>query len=167
MQIYPLQCYWKCENLVEVKGELEISFKPMEMFKISSRNVPGEVKRSCCILKAKTFVRHVAHEVGISKTKYPSHFEAWSPLEKLYYICSYFPSLVHTLNDLDRRVQFCEWYFAKCAEQAEFSSKIVWRDETTFQINGSINRHNFSYYIFENSRITEEHHVNLPWVTVW
>ena len=46
-------------------------------------------------------------------------------------------------DDPDRRIQFCDWCLVKCAEDAEFPiSKIVWSDEATFKLNGSINRHN-------------------------
>ncbi|XP_076322031.1 uncharacterized protein LOC143231372 [Tachypleus tridentatus] len=49
----------------------------------------------------------------------------------------------------------------------EFPLKIVWSDEATFKLNGSINRHNCTYWATENSHVTEEHHLNLPGVIVW
>ena len=81
---------------------------------------------------------------------------------------SFIPRLVHVLNedDYDRIIQFCEWYQAKCAEDNQFPKKIVWSDEATFKLNGSINRHNFTYWAADNPHVTVEHHANLPGITV-
>ena len=40
---------------------------------------------------------------------------------------SFIPELVHALNegDPDRRVEFCEWYLARCANDNEFAHKII------------------------------------------
>ena len=81
----------------------------------------------------------------------------------------YIPTLIHALNkdDPDQRVKFCEWLLAKCAEDAGFPHKIVLSDEATFQLNGTINCHNCTYWGPKNPHVTLEHHVNLPEVTVW
>jgi hypothetical protein len=54
---------------------------------------------------------------------------------------SYIPTLIHALDedDYDRRVQLCELYVNKCAEDAAFPNKIVRSDEATFKLNGSVN----------------------------
>ena len=82
---------------------------------------------------------------------------------------SYIPRLVHALNDddLDRRIQYCEWYLKKFGGNADFSTKIVWSDEATFKFIGSITRNNCTYWGFENPHVTADHHVNLPGITVW
>ena len=82
---------------------------------------------------------------------------------------TFIPRLVHVLNenDHDRRMEFCEWYQAKCAEVDKLPYKIVWSNEATFKLNGSINRHNCSYWAAENPHVTVAHQVNLPGVTVW
>ncbi|GFQ86169.1 uncharacterized protein TNCT_177921 [Trichonephila clavata] len=61
---------------------------------------------------------------------------------------SYIPRLVHALNhdEPDRRVQYCEWYLERCNEDAHFPTKIVWSDVATFKLNGSINKHNCTYW---------------------
>ena len=95
-------------------------------------------------------VRQAARETGVQKS-------------------SFTPRLVHVPNedDYDRRIQFCEWYQAKCVEDNQFPKKIVWSDEATFKLNGSINRHNCTYWAADNPHVTVEHHVNLPGITVW
>ena len=70
-------------------------------------------------------------------------------------------------DDPDRRIEFCEWYRAGCADDNTFSMKIIWSDEATLKLNGSINRHNCSYWAQENPHLTVERHLNLPGVTVW
>ncbi|XP_076336303.1 uncharacterized protein LOC143239274 [Tachypleus tridentatus] len=81
---------------------------------------------------------------------------------------SFIPTLVHALNedDPDWRVEFCEWYLAKSAEDVQFLNKIVWSDEATFKLNGLVNRHSCTYWALQNPHITVEHHVNLLGVTV-
>ncbi|XP_014768026.1 uncharacterized protein LOC106867617 [Octopus bimaculoides] len=82
---------------------------------------------------------------------------------------SYVPNLIQALNqdDPDRRVQFCKWYLDKFAEDATFPKKILWSDEATFKLNGSVNRHNCTYWARENPHFTMKHHLNLPGVTAW
>ncbi|XP_016075224.1 PREDICTED: uncharacterized protein LOC107542427 [Miniopterus natalensis] len=79
------------------------------------------------------------------------------------------PRLVHAISedDPDRRVEYCEWYLERCVEDAHFPTKIVWSNEATFKLNGSINRHNCTYGRSDNPHAMMEHHVNLPGVTVW
>ena len=107
-------------------------------------------------------VRQAAREIGILKTSVHH-------ILKRAHWKSYIPTLVHALNedDPDRTVEFCEWYLAKCTEDAQFSNKIVWSDEASFKINCSINRHNSSYWATGNPHVIEARHVNLPGVTVW
>ena len=107
-------------------------------------------------------VRQLSRETGIPKTSVHRILKRaqWK---------SFIPALVHALNedDPDRRIEFCEWYRARCADDNTFSMKIIWSDEATFKLNGSINRHNCSYWAQENPHLTVERHLNLPGVTVW
>ena len=107
-------------------------------------------------------VRQISCETGIPKSSVHRILKRaqWK---------SFIPALVHALNedDPDRRVEFCEWYLAKCADDNEFPHKIIWSDEATFKLNGSINRHNCSYWALENPHVTVERHLNLPGITVW
>ena len=48
----------------------------------------------------------------------------------------------------------------------------MWSDEATFKLNGSINRHNCTYWGLEsywglNPHVMVDHHVNSPGITVW
>ncbi|KAJ4430139.1 hypothetical protein ANN_22349 [Periplaneta americana] len=76
---------------------------------------------------------------------------------------------VHALNedDPDKRLEFCEWFLNMCDEREDFQDLIVWSDEATFKLNGTINRHNCVYWTNENPHIFQEKGVNLPGVTVW
>lgn len=80
---------------------------------------------------------------------------------------SFFPALVDALNDEpDRKIVFCEWYRAQCADDDTFSLKIIWSNEDTSKLNASLNRHNCSYWAQEDLHLTVEHHFNLLRVTV-
>ncbi|KAJ4432746.1 hypothetical protein ANN_21384 [Periplaneta americana] len=46
-------------------------------------------------------------------------------------------------------------------------SRLVWSDEDTFKLNGTINRHNCVYWANENPHIFQEKAVNFPGLTVW
>ncbi|KAJ4426918.1 hypothetical protein ANN_26717 [Periplaneta americana] len=106
----------------------------------------------------------VARETGLSKSSVHRVLKRaqWK---------SFIPRLVHALNedDHDRRIEFCEWYQAKCAEDNQFPYKIVWSDEATFKLNGSINRRNCTYWAANNPHVIVEHHVNLTrrYSVVW
>lgn len=52
--------------------------------------------------------------------------------------------LVHELNedDFDRRVEFCEDMMARIVDNPDFHFNIVFSDEATFELNGTVNRHN-------------------------
>jgi hypothetical protein len=41
-------------------------------------------------------------------------------------------------------------------------SKIVWSDEATFKLNGTVNQHNYVYYAAENPYIHVDKEVSLP-----
>jgi len=57
-------------------------------------------------------------------------------------------TLVHELNedDFDRRVEFCEDMMARIDNNPNFHFNIVFSDEATFELNGTLNRHNCRYW---------------------
>ena len=101
-------------------------------------------------------------EIGIDKSSVHQILRAqkWKP---------YILRLVHALNedDPDRRLQFCEWFQHKCDEREDFQYSIVWSDEATFKLNGTINWHNCVYRANENPNMIEEKITNLPGVAGW
>ena len=76
----------------------------------------------------------------------------------------YIPRLLHAINDddLDRRMQFCEWFQQMVNEDEEFVTKIVWSYEAQFKLNGTVNRHNCVYWAPENLHVHVDKAVNLP-----
>lgn len=48
-------------------------------------------------------------------------------------------------DDFDRRVEFCNIRMQHSDDDANFIYNIVFSDELTFMLNGSVNRHNCSY----------------------
>ena len=185
-----LKCYWKYENTVEVQRQFRMEFgtdPPMRLTITRIRDKfeadgtvhdvhkghSGRPRSSTSPTKQENLlerlqqsprksVRQAARETGISKSS--TH-----RILKRVHLKSFKPVLVHALNedDPDRRVQFCEWYLANCTQDADFPNKIVWSDEALFKLNGSVNRHNCTYWASENPHDVSKHHTNLPGVTVW
>lgn len=61
--------------------------------------------------------------------------------------------LLHT--DLNRRLQFCNWYVKKLQDIQFFSANIVWNNETPCTNFGIFNHHNYHYRHVEIQIYTE------------
>lgn len=61
-------------------------------------------------------------------------------------------------DDPDRRLEFCKIMMGRIDQNPNFLSQIVFSDESTFQLNGEVNRHNFRYWSNENPHWLREHH---------
>lgn len=87
--------------------------------------------------------------------------------EKLY------PYKVHlsqelSENDFDHRVEFCENMQERCNNDPTFSSNIVFSDEATFYLNGSVHRHNCRYWSRNNPHWMLPLHTQRPQkINVW
>ena len=68
--------------------------------------------------------------------------------------------LIHELNedDADRRLQFCEQLMLRCDEDQNFLNNILFFDEATFCLNGTVHRHNCRYWSRENPHWTQDSH---------
>ena len=80
----------------------------------------------------------------------------------------YVPTLVHSMNEADpfRRIEFCRFFLRMCQRIDSLVDLIVWSDEATFKLSGTINRHNCVYWAQNNPNIVEEETVNSPGITV-
>jgi hypothetical protein len=72
-----------------------------------------------------------------------------------------------TEDDPDRRLEFSEWIQRKVGEDAQFLGMVVWTDEATFKLNGTVNRHNCVCWSSENQNVHVDKAVNLPGLSVW
>ena len=81
----------------------------------------------------------------------------------------YRPSLVQALDedDYDRRLQFCEVFLNQLREDENLVNKIIWTDESSFKLNGIVNRHNCVYWATNNPHVKMEQVLNLPGITVF
>lgn len=89
---------------------------------------------------------------------------------KKYNFHPYKVSLLQELSedDYDRRIEFCETIMQKVDAVPDFTSKIVFSDEATFMLNGTVNRHNCRYWSDTNPRWMREHRTQRPLkVNVW
>lgn len=73
-----------------------------------------------------------------------------------------------TEEDFDRRIEFCENVMDKLDQNREFNEHILFSDESTFCLNGHLNRHNCRYWSDQNPHWMEEVHTQWPQkVNVW
>jgi hypothetical protein len=72
-----------------------------------------------------------------------------------------------TEDNPDRRLEFCGWIQRKVGEDAQFLGMIVWTDEATFKLNGTVNWHNCVYWFSENPNVHVDKAVYLPRLSVW
>lgn len=87
--------------------------------------------------------------------------------EKLH---PYKVQLVHELSedDPDRRLEFCEIFMRHCDENPNFLNSVVFSDEATFCLSGSVNRHNCRYWARENPHWMQTKHTQRPQkINVW
>lgn len=70
--------------------------------------------------------------------------------------------------DCDRRLEFCEILSRKIEENPDFVNNIVFSDEATFTLHGTINKQNYRYWARNNPNWYEELHTQFPEkVNVW
>ena len=76
----------------------------------------------------------------------------------------YKPHLIHQLleDDFDRRLQFAEIMTERTEGNQNLVRNIVFSDEATFMLNGSVNRHNCRYWHASNPHVTLEVHTQFP-----
>lgn len=78
--------------------------------------------------------------------------------------------LVHELNedDPDRRVEFCANMMARCNADNHFVDRIIFSDEATFTLKGTVNKQNCRYWAPQNPHWMMEAHTQYPEkVNVW
>lgn len=83
---------------------------------------------------------------------------------------AYKVKLIHELNedDPERRLEFCELLMNLANNDPFFTSRIIFSDESTFCLNGVVNRQNYRYWSTTNPNwAIEAHSQYLQSVNVW
>lgn len=106
--------------------------------------------------------RRLSAELGVSQQS------ILRMLQQLKYR-PYIPRLVHELcdGDQDKRVEFCEEFLQRLDEGDLDIDCVLWSDEATFKLNGTINRHNCVYWAQDNPMVTIGATAHSPGVCVW
>ncbi|XP_042225978.1 uncharacterized protein LOC121868990 [Homarus americanus] len=186
-----LKWYWKSENVCDVqrqwrrefttepptrltiarirdKFEAEGTVQNMHKNRSGRRRSSTGEENAALVLQAFTqspqkSVRHTARETGTSRASVYRILKT-APKWK-----SFLPQLLHSLSEDDsrRRVEFCEWIQGKVNEDKQFVDKIVWSNEATFKLNGTVNRYNCVYRSLENPKSQVDKEDNVPGLTVW
>ncbi|EFN75055.1 hypothetical protein EAI_00917, partial [Harpegnathos saltator] len=62
----------------------------------------------------------------------------------------------------DRRIEFCDMIMTRFDGNNQFFTWICFSDETTFELNGLVNRHNLRYWTDENPYWMRNCHTQYP-----
>jgi hypothetical protein len=73
-----------------------------------------------------------------------------------------------TEDDFDRRTEFCEIMMNKINQDDNFINHVLFSDESTFCLNGHVNRHNCRYWADRYPNWMEDVHTQHPQkINVW
>lgn len=108
-------------------------------------------------------VRRASRELGIPKST------VHDVLHKRLRLRAYKIQLVQKLqpNDLPARYDFASNMLLKIDNDNGYLQKVVFSDESTFHINGIVNRHNCRIWGSENPRVVREMERGTPKINVW
>ncbi|KAJ8956613.1 hypothetical protein NQ318_013966 [Aromia moschata] len=100
-----------------------------------------------------------------SRTLGQQHGISHSSIQKILRTHKYHPykvQLIHELNedDPDRRVQFCEQMLTICNANPMFLRNLIFCNESTFTLNGIVNRQKYRYWADVNPHWVMEAHTN-------
>ena len=142
-----LKCYWKYENAVEVQRRSRRKVQTDPPIRLTIRRIRDKFEADGNVQNvhkqrsgrprtstnaameervletyrqnSRTSVRQASRELELPK-------DSVHRILKRFRWKSYIPKLVHALNedDPDRRMEFCEWYLAKCEEDQQFPIKL-------------------------------------------
>ena len=81
----------------------------------------------------------------------------------------YIPRRRHALNEDDpsRRMEWCEMWMGLMTANSTVSDSMLWSDEASFHLSGSVNRHNCVYWREDMPEHSVDLPVNSPGITVW
>lgn len=114
------------------------------------------------IMKSQQSIREIAMETGNSTAS------VWRILHR-YKFHPYGVKLTQELSEADyeKRLDFCELMEIKTRDP-DFLKKVCFSDESTFHLNGYVNRHNCRYWCEENPHEHREAHTQKPQkLNVW
>lgn len=109
---------------------------------------------------------------SISKTVQLTNI-SYGSIQKVLKLNKFFPykmSIVQELgeDDYDRRIQFCETMMEKIQIEPSLIKNICFSDESTFFLNGLVNKQNCRYWNNENPHVFREGHTQFPQkLNVW
>lgn len=106
-------------------------------------------------------------EMALQETVSQSFVVKLLKKEKLH---PYKVQLIHELSedDPDRRLEFCDMLMRHCDENPNFLSRVVFSDEATFYLSGTVNRHNCRYWARQNPHWVQTKHTQHPQkINVW
>lgn len=62
-------------------------------------------------------------------------------------------------GDMPRRLAYCDWLIDRYAEDQSFVKKILFTDECTFHLDGTVNRYNRHYWAAQNPHLVAVGHM--------
>ena len=83
-------------------------------------------------------------------------------MQKTLKLRPYKPTLLQGLNedDPDRHTEFCEWYAIRHEADPQFYKTILWSDDATFKLNGTVTV-SYTHLFYSQSAIVAKLMYNL------
>lgn len=108
------------------------------------------------VMKSQQSLREIANETGNSVTS------CWRILHR-HKFHPYGMKLTQELkeSDFEKRLEFCEW-MDMMIRDPNFLKNVCFSDESTFHLNGYVNRHNCRYWCETNPHEFREAHTQRP-----
>lgn len=138
------------KRLYDNLGEYGSFSKPINS--IGGTNEEAEVNVLACVQQnASVSTREIEAQVGVSQRT------VVRVLKKHRYR-PYKLATAQTLHpdDYNKRLAYCTWFINMCADDPQFSFKVLWTDETRFTNCGMFNRHNEHLWMQENPHYVEQ-----------
>lgn len=130
---------------------------------VNNEDAAIEVLGQVAALENTASITEVSRVTGVSRTS------VWRVLHKFKFH-PYKIKLVHELNDddFDRRIEFCELMTERINNNQNYLYNICFSDESSFSLNGEVNRHNCRYWSDTNPHLIRETHTQRPQrLNVW
>lgn len=140
-------------------------------------SVCNRVNKQARVLDEGTQIEILGHfamnpSTSIPKVSQLTHVSVGS-IHKTLKLNKFFPYKIQILqqlseDDYDRRIEFCETMTQMIQADRNFVKNVCFSDESTFFLNGFVNKHNCRYWDNENPHLFREDHTQYPQkINVW
>lgn len=165
---YPEARQPRVETFIKLKRRFEATGSVVyPKNEVVNRRTTGEENELAVLLSLQETPHASLHEIS---TQHDISVTSVWRLTKKHHYHPYHIELHQQLhgNDFQSRINFCNNMTVKITQQPNFLKSVLFSDESTFNHNGLLNRHNCHYYSTENPHWTRQIDYQHQWsLNVW